>query len=456
MVVNHAMDSVLLAPDLQPLRDLSTQARELSLADLTAVLGQCPDRELTLEELSGILHTLLSPNPENRKLAQNSITLAGARVRNLLYGNAVVAMAPIEVSNACASDCQFCGWRSSNRAMKRIKMDVELALIQVEYLLDLGIHWIEFVSGDDFQAVRQLIPELIVETRKIMDHRGIHGKISFCTMALTQEQYAWLRSLGADNTIVWQETYDPAVYQNHVLGGPKARGIQDDWKLIPQGDGCAFRIDSQRRALEADLEVGLGAMLGLSDDLALEFLATVDHARRLQNRFSFNPERPMIIGMPVWNAITTKETDLRPARRLEVTPLFPALAALYLLSVPSQGTWVFPNCRVPLATQVEAARVAGAFSSTEVKLGPGGYFPSIIAREEASGRDAAALRKKITSLLREADPEIDLPTLSRLLDEREQFQHHYHSHQRYNDAMSKAGLKIQPEVVIEHRLSGAC
>jgi hypothetical protein len=332
--------------------------------------------------------------------------------------------------------------------MKRLKMDVELAMVQARYLMDLGIHWIEFVSGDDFGAVRNLLPELVRQTREEFERRGIQGKVSFCTMALTQTQYAAFRELGADNTIVWQETYDPEVYHHHVQGGPKAFGIDDQWRIDPQGDGCAFRIDSQRRALEAGLEVGLGAMLGLSDDLVFELLSTVDHARRLLGRYPFTPQRPMIIGMPVWNAITTRETDLRPAQRLEVAPLFPALAALYLLSLPEPGVWIFPNCRVPLPVQVEAARVAGPFSSTEVKLGPGGYLPSIIAREEAQGRDARWIRDRVAQLLRDADPDTDVATLSKLLDEREQFQHHYHSHQRYQTAMETAGLQLIDQVVI--------
>jgi hypothetical protein len=152
--------------------------------------------------------------------------------------------------------------------------------------------------------------------------------------------------------------------------------------------------------------------------------------------------------MPVWNAITTRETDLRPARRLEISPLFPSLAALYLLALPSPGTWVFPNCRVPLSVQVEAARVAGPFSSTEVKLGPGGYLPAIIAREEAAGRDVRWIRERVAQLLREADPDTDVATLSRLLDEREQFRHHYHSHDRYRLAMQQAGLRLVDGVVI--------
>jgi hypothetical protein len=81
--------------------------------------------------------------------------------------------------------------------------------------------------------------------------------------------------------------------------------------------------------------------------------------------------------------------------------LFPVIASLYLLALPGQGFWVFPNCRVSMHTQIDAARVAGVFSSTEVKLGPGGYLPAVIRQARQAGQDTAPLEKRIAELLRE-------------------------------------------------------
>src|SRR5690606_13990900 len=142
--------------------------------------------------------TLLSP--ESDKVIP-LITASASRVRQDLFGDWVVPMAPVEISNTCASDYLFCGWRVSNRAMKRLKMPADLAMMQVEYLVDNGIHYIEFVSGDDITVVRDLLPGLIRDTRKLFAARGINGKISFCTLALTEMQYAELKAAGADNMI---------------------------------------------------------------------------------------------------------------------------------------------------------------------------------------------------------------------------------------------------------------
>jgi len=429
------------SPDMEHLKQLSLQT-QTDVKACRAILADA-GKPLPLPQLAILLNTLLS---HNGTAVIPLIENAAQAVRERLFGNWVVPMAPIEVSNTCASDCQFCGWRVSNRAMKRLKMPADLAMLQVEYLVDNGIHYIEFVSGDDITIVRDLLPELIGQTRQLFNDRGIQGKISFCTLALTESQYADLKAAGADNMIVWQETYDKEIFQSHIKGGPKAFGITDDWRLDRGGDGCEFRIQSQERAMRAGLEVALGSMLGLNPDVTTEFLATVDHTRYLMENYQVSPEHPLIIGMPIWNAITTRETDLRPAEMLDMNTIFPALSALYLLALPSDSTWVFPNCRVPLKTQIHAAKIAGAFSSTEVKLGPGGYLPSIIGRMHSRGEDSSGLEARIFKLMRESGK--DVGELARLLDEREQFVHHYHAHNRYKASMEDAGLQLTDGIVI--------
>lgn len=434
------------SPDMKRLqKTAATSGAGMELCtEILARAGQ----PLSLNELAVLINTLLSAESES---ITPLITAASEKLRRKMFGNWVVPMAPIEVSNTCASDCQFCGWRVSNRAMKRLKMPADLAMLQVEYLVDNGIYYIEFVSGDDISVVRDLLPGLIRETRDLFKRKGVRGKISFCTLALTEQQYLELKDAGADNMIVWQETYDPALFSEHIKGGPKAFGITDHWKVDRGGNGCEFRIQSQERAMRAGLEVALGAMLGLNPDVTTDFLATVDHARYLMENYPVSREHPMIIGMPIWNAITTRETDLRPAERLDMNALFPALAGLYLLALPSDATWVFPNCRVPMNTQIEAAQVAGAFSSTEVKLGPGGYLPDIILRKRANGEDTSNLENQIYALLKETGS--DVAQLRKLLDEREQFIHHYHGHARYCAAMEQAGLRLTTAPVIPEPLA---
>ncbi len=146
--------------------------------------------------------------------------------------------------------------------------------------------------------------------------------------------------------------------------------------------------------------------------------------------------------MPLWNAITTRATDLRPAQSRNVVEIFPAIAGLYLMALPDSSTWIFPNCRVPLPGQIEAARVAGVFTSTEVKLGPGGYLPSVIQQRRARGENVDDLVGQVRALLG-TDGDVAEGDLQSVLDEREQFMHHFHNHDVYGQALEAAGLQLE-------------
>jgi len=423
---------------LDELQPLSLDRTMPGPDDARRILQRCAGGEVpALAEVNLLLNGIHSPDfDELKRLVLETSTV----LRQSTFGDAVVPMAPVEASNACASNCGFCGWRSSNFAMPRMQISADLIMEQVRYLVGKGIHYIEFVGGDDFRFVRTLLPELVQRTRKLGDSLGLQLKVCFCTMAMTGAQYRELKELGADAMIVWQETYDRRCYERQIISGPKAWGIDDQWKILTGGDGFAFRLGAQERALKAGLEVALGTILGLNDNLNFEVLATIAHARRLMERFPVTPQSPLVIGMPTWNEITTPATDNRPAGRTRINPFFSYIAALYFLALPGGRAWVFPNCRVGIDEQVEAVRAAGVFTSTEVKLGPGGYLPALLAERRAKGEDTVELERVIEAEL--GMSAADLGAFDRDLSIKEQFVHHYHSHDTYRERMERAGLRL--------------
>jgi len=300
------------------------------------------DNELSLEHVIVLLNAMNSPNfPE----IENLVLAKSKQIRHELFGNKFKVMAPVEVSNHCASNCSFCDWRSSNKKMSRLRVGHEMVLEQVKYLNDKGINCIELVGGDDINFVKNDLPELI---------KKIDSEILVCTTALTKNQYQQLKDIGASGMVTWQETYYKELYDKLITGGPKKFGLTEDFKLARGGDGFRFRLESQERAAETGLQVGLGTMIGLNPDLNFEILSTIAHAKSLDKTTS----QPMIVGM---SAIGNVER------------IFPYIAALYLLACPRGKSWVFPNCRVSLPTQIKALTSAGYFTSTEVNIAPGGY-----------------------------------------------------------------------------------
>ncbi len=430
-----AVKSGLNFDDLYP---LSLERTPPGDDGLQRILDMCEgNEELGLREINQLINVIYTPRfPE---ISRQVLEISAAR-RQETFGNAVIPMAPVEASNACASDCGFCGWRSSNIEMRRQKVSEELIMEQVRYLVDKGIRYIEFVGGDDFRFVRKVLPSLVQKTRALARSLGVQIKICFCTMALTENQYRELKELGADAMIVWQEAYDPHCYNRQIASGPKAWGIDENWKVLTGGDGYAFRLGAHQRALHAGLEVALGTILGLNSNLNFEILATVRHARHLMENHPVTRQAPLVIGMPTWNEITTPATDNRPTGRERINPYFSYIAALYFLALPAGKAWVFPNCRVGIDEQVEAVKAAGVFTSTEVKLGPGGYLPALLSRKRENGEDTSELERLIEAEF--GCSMADLPAFDRDLSAKEQFVHHYHSHDIYRERMEQAGLEL--------------
>lgn len=423
------------------LSDLSSPD-ESELDDILAE-GSSTDGRLKLSQVNSLVNAVGSARfPEIRE----RVIQVASDVRRCIFNGHVVVMAPIEVGNVCCSDCNFCGWRVNNHEMPRSRAPKEVVLEQARYLISKGIYSIELVCGDDPVMVRDMFPELIGEVRKLFPP-DVDGRIQICTMSLTKKQYEELKEAGADGIIVWQESYNKKVYRQHIHSGPKGHGMTDDWKVDTGGDGFTFRLQSQDRALEAGLEIALGSMLGLNPNLNYEILATIQHARHLFER-GIDETNPLIVGMPTWNKITTPKTDMRPPEYQDPTAIFPYVAAVYLLSLDKKKAWIFPNCRVPLDTQVQSLLAGGVYTSTEVKLGPGGYLPR--ALQDAVGRGDKETQERIRKIMSAyiGRDFHDLAGLQAHLDQMEQFQHYFYTHKEYKRAFHNAGLHVSPETSI--------
>lgn len=413
------------------LLDVAKDGTPVSPGELDALLDQLDDRELTYAQVGRLVNSLHSPSAAEIK---RRVISESTRLRARKYGARVVPMAPVEVTNRCSSRCAFCGWRSDNKDMRRLAITEELVLLQVRYLVEKGIGHIELVGGDDITFVRDLLPRLIPKVRELLPAGGL---VHVCTMALTSQQYGELRGCGADSMIMWQETYDKDLYDRLITAGPKAWGIDEVFKVTRGGDGFRFRLESQDRAVREGLAVSVGSMLGLNPNLAFEMLATIDHARYLTE--TYQPTHAVIIGMPTWNRITTPRTDLRPELTISVEDCFAYLASIYFLALHLHDVWVFPNCRVGLDVQADAVAAAGVFTSTEVKLGPGGYLASALRQLPITDREAV-LAELPTTL----HGEVDLASLAGDLDEMEQFHHHYQRHEDYVRAFESRHLVLDP------------
>ena len=214
--------------------------RGLSLEDLQALLS--PAARLHLEEM-----------------AQTSHRLTVER-----FGKTMQLYAPMYLSNVCANVCTYCGFSAQNRIPRKVLSDAEI-IADAEVLKAHGFDHLLLVTGESGRVGR---PYLANALRLL---RGRFSSLSIEVQPLEQDDYADLVDEGLSAVLVYQETYDGAIYPKHHLRGPKA--------------DIAYRLETPDRLGRAGVKkIGLGVLFGLSDWRADAWFAGL-HLRYLEKEY---------------------------------------------------------------------------------------------------------------------------------------------------------------------------
>lgn len=206
------------------------------------------------------------------------------------FGRTTQLYAPIYLSNYCTNRCVYCGFSADNR-IKRKCLTLDEAEKEAGILHERGFQHILLVSGEAENAVD-------VEYMEGIAHRlrDKFAAVSIEIQPLSTEDYHRLFLAGITAVAVYQETYDRDLYPKLHLSGKKS-----DYD---------YRLETPARAAAAGMrEVGIGALLGLSDWRA-EGLTIASHLHWLRKQF--------------WStAFTVSFPRMRPAAG-EFEPLQPA------------------------------------------------------------------------------------------------------------------------------------
>ena len=211
--------------------------RAKTAADVRRALGRLR-AGLTLDDLQ----VLLSPaaRPFLEEMAQLSHRLTVER-----FGRTMQLYAPMYLSNVCANVCTYCGFSAQNRIPRKVLSDAEI-IADAEVLKAHGFDHILLVTGESGRVGRAYLANAL----RILRER--FSSLSLEVQPLDQDDYRALVEEGLSAVLVYQETYDPAVYPKHHLSGPKA--------------DIAYRLETPDRLGRAGVKkIGLGALFGLSD-----------------------------------------------------------------------------------------------------------------------------------------------------------------------------------------------
>jgi 2-iminoacetate synthase len=275
------------------------------------------------------------------------------------FGRAVRLFAPLYVSNACLSTCTYCGF-SKGLDVERRTLTVEQVVEEAQALVDKGFRHLLLVSGEhrvevsqDYlvacvEALRPLVPSLSIETQTWSD-----------------DTYARLVEAGLEGVVHYQETYDRARYAEvHVAG----------WKR-----DYDRRLSSTERAAEAGVRrLGIGALLGLSEDWRADVVAVAEHALWLQRHYW---RTEVTVSLP---RIKPSASGFQPLSPVTDAEYVQAMAALRLVA-PEVG--IVLSTREPAVLRDGLVRIAVTHMSAGSSTEPGGYLHPGEAQEQFAVSD---------------------------------------------------------------------
>ena len=205
---------------------------------------------------------LLSPAAEEHLEAMARRAQADTRRH---FGTAISLYTPLYIANYCQNHCVYCGFNSENQ-IARAKLTLVEIDQEMQRISATGLREILLLTGEDrIQSSVEYIGTAVKIATNYFSTIGLE------IYPLEIEEYAYLQQCGADFVSIYQETYDPVLYSQFHLQGPKK-----DYN---------YRFEAQERAIQAGMRgVSFGVLLGLGD-FRQDAFATGLHAYLLQQKY---------------------------------------------------------------------------------------------------------------------------------------------------------------------------
>jgi 2-iminoacetate synthase len=177
------------------------------------------------------------------------------------FGKVIRLFAPLYLSNECINNCAYCGFSRDNPIL-RVTLSVDEVVNEARALKEQGFRNLLLVAGEH--------PRFVSNSYLADCTRALHEEVPSLSLEvgpMETDEYRPIIEAGAEGLVVYQETYDRAVYARMHTAGPKRNF---DW-----------RLETPERAYAAGFRrLGIGALYGLGD-WRMEAISVAAHAAYL-------------------------------------------------------------------------------------------------------------------------------------------------------------------------------
>lgn len=224
-----------------------------------------------LIDAEAVRNAIYSKSPGPAELAVLLSDEAGSHIEEMAqraqaitrsrFGRTISLYVPLYLSNYCSGGCAYCGF-ASDRELVRMKLSDTERSSEMKALAEDGFNDVLLLTGE---KTKEAGFEYLLESVK--DGAGHFHNVSVEAFAMSADEYKQLHEAGCTAVTLYQETYNPELYDELHRWGEK------------KDYDC--RLDAPSRAMEAGMRsVGLGVLLGLDDPLR-EALCIYLHAQHL-------------------------------------------------------------------------------------------------------------------------------------------------------------------------------
>ncbi len=233
------------------------RARLAAMASPERVQAALTRERLTVEDFLTLLTPAAAPFLE--QMAQR----AQAETQRH-FGRAVHLFTPLYLSDHCTNQCRYCGFNAKNTQERR-HLSTDEAEAEARIIAASGLGHILLLTGE---ARKISSPEYIATIAKRI--KPLFASVAIEVYSMSTEEYRMLVNHGVDSMTIFQETYNPELYDWLHPAGPKRDYM--------------YRLEAPSRAVQGGMySVNVGALLGL-DTLENDGFCTGLHAWWLQKQ----------------------------------------------------------------------------------------------------------------------------------------------------------------------------
>lgn len=333
--------------------DQLNKAANPSRADVRRVLAKAEKKiRLEAEEMA-----ILIQNRDPVTIAD--MYVLANQLKRAVYGDRIVFFAPLYISNKCANNCKYCGFRRENKMVARRALTMEEIANEVKIMISEGQKRTVLVYGESPETTIDYICDSVRQVYRTKSGRGEIRRANINCAPLSREELAKLKEVGIGTFQVFQETYHHPTYREmHPAGTIKSH--------------YRWRLYAQDRALDAGLDdVAIGALFGLYD-WRFELMGLLYHTIHLEEKY--NGVGPHTISFPRIEPALGTPYASNPKYAVSDED-FKKLVAILRLAVPYSGLILTAREKPEVRREVIPLGVSQIDAGS--RIGVGGYREAI-------------------------------------------------------------------------------